>query len=115
MNRTFFAFKCGVIWICDGKVVYYSVNLVGGGGDVCTNARPYYTVVYIPAVITYLSIPYYVITLKPPVHTYLILTPLLLITLLILDYILLLPTPHIPYAYISHKYHARWCPYSVYI
>ena len=115
MNRTFFAFKCGIIWICDGEVVYYSVNLVGGGDDVYTNASTYNTVVVTPSVITYLSIQHYILTLNPPVHTYLVLTPLLHITYLLLDNILLSHTHHTPYAYISHKYHARWCPYSVYI
>ena len=26
MNRTFFAFKCGVIWICGGDFVYLRTN-----------------------------------------------------------------------------------------
>ncbi len=111
MNRTFFAFKCGVIWICGGDFVYLRTNK----GYIVCDGEGTMLVIDTQYMMGYTLLPYYYISLKPPVHTYLILTPLLHITLLILDTIILLPTPHIPYAYISHKYHARWCPYSVYI
>ena len=77
MNRTFFAFKCGVIWICGGDFVYLRTNK----GYIVCDGEGTMLVINTQYMMGYTLLPYYYISLKPPVHTYLILTPLLHIIL----------------------------------